>query len=88
MMKTVLEKDPVSDFLKFAREQEERERQHELTVIKLLMGQPPAQIPVPNLQNQHLNNMPPCNNEPPGGFFRYMQQIQQNTEDDGFLTIP
>ena len=60
MIKTVLEKDPVSEFLKFAREQEER--QHALTVIKLLMGPPPAQMPVPNLQNQLLNNMPPCNN--------------------------
>ena len=78
MMKTVLEKDLVSEFLKFARVQEERERQYELTVLKLLMGQQPEQIPIPNVPTQHLNNMPPCNNAPLGGFYKYMQQIRQN----------
>ncbi len=47
VMKTLVEKDPLQDFLTFAREQEERDKQHELALIKLLMGQP-AQVPMMN----------------------------------------
>ena len=39
LMKNIAEKDPMSDFLKFMREQEERERKHELAVISLIMNQ-------------------------------------------------
>ena len=47
VMKALIEKDPLQDFLKFAREQEERGKQHELALVKLLMSQP-TQVPMMN----------------------------------------
>ena len=44
-MKALVKKDPLQDVLKFAREQEEREKHDELALVKLLMSQP-AQVPM------------------------------------------
>ncbi|XP_065053396.1 uncharacterized protein LOC135682438 [Rhopilema esculentum] len=56
LMKNIAEKDPMSDFLKFMREQEERERKHELAVISLIMNQqtmPPQQQQFLNYSNMN-----------------------------------
>ena len=39
-MKQLVEKDPMKDFLKYGRELEEREWEHELALARLIMGQP------------------------------------------------
>ena len=54
MMKTVVDKDPMSDFLAFAREEAEKSRQHELKLLQLLMNAqtPQPQQPFQNSQQQ------------------------------------
>eukprot|EP00794_Sanderia_malayensis_P006289 gene6289-7011_t len=59
IMKQLVQKDPMADFLKYAREQEERDRQHELALVKLLSGQQsmPSQ-PQPISYHQGYVNQP------------------------------
>ncbi len=56
IMKQLVEKDPMADFLKYAKEQEERDRQHELALVKLILGCPsqtmPSQPQPMNVQHQ------------------------------------
>ena len=40
IMKQLLEKDPMKDFFKYVRELQKREREHELPLARLIMGQP------------------------------------------------
>ena len=40
IMKQLVEKDPMKDCLKYVRELEEREQEHELALARLIMGQP------------------------------------------------
>ncbi|XP_065054393.1 uncharacterized protein LOC135683145 [Rhopilema esculentum] len=56
MMNKLVEKDPMSDFLAFAREEAEKSRQHELKLVQLLMKaqNPPQQANYANIQGQQL----------------------------------
>ncbi len=53
-MQKIAEKDPMNDFLTFMREQEERDRKHELAIISLIMNQQTMQ-PQQQLMNNYNN---------------------------------
>ena len=54
LVQKIAEKDPMNDFLTFMREQEERDRKHELAIISLIMNQQTMQ-PQQQLMNNYNN---------------------------------
>ena len=55
MFKTIIQNDPMKDFIAFAQEEAEKARQHELRMMELLLGGIGNTVPggFPNQQNRH-----------------------------------
>eukprot|EP00112_Aurelia_sp_Birch-Aquarium-sp1_P010871 Seg2301.3 transcript_id=Seg2301.3/GoldUCD/mRNA.D3Y31 product="hypothetical protein" protein_id=Seg2301.3/GoldUCD/D3Y31 len=98
IFKTVIQNDPMKDFIAFAQEEAEKARQHELRMMELLLGgmgnAPPGGVQNQQnryqegaysgmlYQNQLLNNVPPQEVWSPAVVRRRIDGFNRQQEDN------